>query len=127
MNHSKYLRGVPSFEDQVNTGEGQNRIFYLSRNSRKSGKTIEASCEQTNEGFVVLKGSMIETIDSESIPSGVKRKREQVQINQSGILQENVLFKSPSYAAAFVVSGHANGLTEWKDKNGVRFGEIEKE
>ncbi|QUF66100.1 DUF4357 domain-containing protein [Bacillus atrophaeus] len=50
-----------------------------------------------------------------------------MQINQSGILQENVLFKSPSYAAAFVVSGHANGLTEWKDKNRVRFGEIEKE
>ncbi|MCW0121221.1 MULTISPECIES: GIY-YIG nuclease family protein [Bacillus] len=116
-----------SDEDQINTGEGQNRVFYLSRNSRKSGKTIEAICEQTNEGFVVLKGSMIETIDSESIPSGVKQKREQVQIDQNGILQENVLFKSPSYAAAFVVGGHANGLTEWKDKSGVRFGEIEKE
>ncbi|MED1018391.1 DUF4357 domain-containing protein [Bacillus atrophaeus] len=60
-------------------------------------------------------------------PPYQRQKREQVQINQSRILQENVLFKSPSYAAAFVVGGHANGLTEWKDKNGVRFGEIEKE
>ncbi|WP_246609325.1 DUF4357 domain-containing protein [Bacillus inaquosorum] len=49
-----------------------------------------------------------------------------MQINQSGILQENVLFNSPSYAVAFVVGGHANGLTEWKDESGVRFGEIEK-
>ncbi|CAN2254767.1 DUF4357 domain-containing protein [Bacillus vallismortis] len=55
------------------------------------------------------------------------QKREQVQINQIGILQENVLFKSPYYAAALVVGGHANGLTEWKDESGVRFGEIEKE
>ncbi|AJD91990.1 methionine sulfoxide reductase A [Jeotgalibacillus malaysiensis] len=70
---------------------------------------------------------MIETIDSDSIPSGVKQKREQAQIDQSGILQENVLFKSPSYAAAFVVGGHANGLTEWKDADGRKFGEIEKE
>ncbi|CAN2254769.1 hypothetical protein STFR1_60269 [Bacillus vallismortis] len=44
-----------SDEEQVHTGESLNSIFYLSRKSRKNGKTIE--------GFVVLKGSMIETID----------------------------------------------------------------
>lgn len=43
-------------------------LLYLKRKSRKSGLVIEASCKQTNEGFVVLKGSRIETIDSKSIP-----------------------------------------------------------
>ena len=31
-------------------------LLYMKRNSRKSGQLIEASCNQTNEGFVVLKG-----------------------------------------------------------------------
>ncbi|MDM5297071.1 GIY-YIG nuclease family protein [Bacillus pumilus] len=115
-----------SNEEQANIGKNLNSIFYLNRKIRKSVREIEATCEQTNEGFVVLKGSMIETINSESIPSSVKQKREQAQIDQNGILQEDVLFKSPSYAAAFVVGGHANGLTEWKDENGVRLGEIER-
>jgi len=39
-------------------------------------------------------------------------------ISADGILKEDVLFKSPSNAAAFLIGGHANGLTEWKLKNG---------
>ncbi|WP_244532544.1 DUF4357 domain-containing protein [Mesobacillus persicus] len=100
-------------------------LLYLKRKSRKSGITIEATCKQTNEGFVVLKGSHIETIDSESIPSGIKDIRKKSQVDVNGILQEDVLFRSPSYAAAFVVGGHANGLTEWKAENGKTLKEIE--
>lgn len=100
-------------------------ILYLKRKSRKSGLTIEAKCKQTNEGFVVLKGSLIETIDSTSIPPGIKERRIQAQINDNGILLEDVLFRSPSYAAAFVIGGHANGLTEWKTENGKTLKDIE--
>lgn len=100
-------------------------ILFFKRKSRKSGLLIEASCKQTNEGFVVLKGSLIETIDSESIPSGIKEKRKKANIDKNGILQEDVLFKSPSYAAAFVIGGHVNGLTEWKTKDGLSLKEIE--
>lgn len=100
-------------------------IFYMNRKSRKSGIQIEASCEQTNEGFVVLKGSKIELKDSESIPKMVKQKREQASINSEGVLQENILLKSPSYAAGFVVGGHANGLEEWRDGQGVKLKDIE--
>ena len=32
-----------------------------------------------------------------------------------GVLQEDVLFFSPSYAAMFVIGKSANGLTIWKD------------
>jgi hypothetical protein len=100
-------------------------LLYLKRKSRKSGITIEAKCKQTNEGFVVLKGSHIETIDSDSIPSGIKDSRKKAHIDENGILQEDVLFRSPSYAAAFVIGGHANGLTEWKTENGKTLKEIE--
>lgn len=100
-------------------------ILFMKRNSRKSGKLIEASCKQTREGFVILKGSLIETIDSESIPPGIKERRLKAKIDEHGILQENVLVNSPSYAAAFVIGGHANGLVEWKTEDGTTLKEIE--
>lgn len=37
-------------------------LFTMKRKSRKSGLVVEASCKQTNEGFVVLKNSLIEMI-----------------------------------------------------------------
>lgn len=53
----------------------------MKRKSRKSGHIIEASCKQTNEGFVVMAGSHIETIDSESIPSAIKKIKETSKID----------------------------------------------
>lgn len=102
-------------------------LFYLKRKSKKSGQIIEAMCKQTKEGFVVLQGSHIETIDSQSIPSGIKDARKNANIDENEILQEDVLFNSPSYAAAFVIGGHANGLTEWKTEDGRTLKEIEAE
>ena len=101
------------------------RILYLKRKSRKSGQTIEASCKQTSEGFVVLKGSHIETKDSASIPPGIKEARQKAAIDTAKILQEDVLFHSPSYAAAFVIGGHVNGLTEWKTADGKTLKELD--
>lgn len=100
-------------------------LLHLKRKSRKSGLVIEANCKQTNEGFVVLKGSHIETIDSDSIPPGIKESRKKANIDHNGILQEDILFRSPSYAAAFVIGGHVNGLTEWKTEDGKTLKEIE--
>lgn len=101
-------------------------LLHLQRKSRKSGLVIEANCMQTSEGFVVLRGSLIETIDSDAIPPGIKERRQQALIDKDGILQEDVLFRSPSYAAAFVIGGHVNGLTEWKTEDGTTLKDMEK-
>ena len=74
---------------------------------------------------MVLAGSQIELIDSQSIPIGIKKARENAKINNEGVLQEDVLFRSPSYAVAFVIGGHANGLTEWKTADGVTLKDLE--
>ena len=102
------------------------KVLFLKNKIRKSGEIIEAKCKQTEEGFVVLKGSMINTIDSNSIPHGVKKARNNAVIDNNGILQGNVLFQSPSYAAAFVNGRSTNGLTAWKDKEGKTLKDIEK-
>ena len=101
------------------------KILFFKKKIRKSGLITEAKCKQTEEGFVVLKGSMINTIDSNSIPPGVKKARNNAVIDNNGILQENVLFQSPSYAAAFVNGRNTNGLTAWKNKEGKSLKEIE--
>ena len=105
--------------------DNEKPLLHMKRASRKSGLTFEASCKQTSEGFVVLKGSHIETIDSSRIPPGVKESRQKAMINSDGILQEDVLFRSPSYAAAFVIGSHANGLTEWRTADGKTLKENE--
>jgi hypothetical protein len=111
--------------EHVDSSDDKELLLHLRRKSRKSGLVIEADCKQTNEGFVVLKGSRIETIDSESIPPGIKDNRKKALIDKNGILQEDALFHSPSYAAAFVIGGHANGLTEWKTIDGITLKDIE--
>ncbi|WP_039042924.1 GIY-YIG nuclease family protein [Sporosarcina sp. ZBG7A] len=126
LGHKVFERLTDKGETEEIEIERENKnLFYLKRKSRKSGRTIQATCEQTREGFVILKGSMIETIDSDSIPTGVKQKREQSHISEDGVLQENVLMKSPSYAAAFIIGGHANGLTELKNQNGIKLENLE--
>ncbi|MCV4234494.1 GIY-YIG nuclease family protein [Virgibacillus sp. LDC1] len=124
----KLFEPLTSKPDPDTTSEAprdEDLLLSLNRKSRKSGILIHASCKQTNEGFVVLKGSLVETLDSDSIPPGVKEARQKANIDQDGVLQESILFRSPSYAAAFVVGGHANGLTEWKTKEGKSLKEIE--
>ena len=102
--------------------------FYLSRKSKKSQKLIQASCIRTNEGFVVLKDSMIEEIDSEAIPLVIKELRTKCKANKeifNGKLTKNLLFNSPSYAAAFVLGMQTNGRVDWKDEKGVTLKELE--
>ncbi|KMK75264.1 methionine sulfoxide reductase [Alkalihalobacillus pseudalcaliphilus] len=105
--------------------ESDDRILHMKRKIRKSGRIIEANCKQTSEGFVVLRGSGIEREGSNSIPPGIKETRKSAKIDDGGILQEDILFKSPSYAAAFVTGSSVNGLIEWKTKEGMTLKEIE--
>lgn len=105
--------------------DNNDSILSLKRKSRKSGQTIEATTKQVADGFVVLKGSQMELNDSESIPPGIKEARQKAKVDENGILLENVHFKSPSYAAAFIVGGHVNGLTSWKNAEGRTLKELE--
>jgi len=105
-----------------------NSLLYMKRKSRKSGALVEVSATgfQTSEGFVVKAGSIIETIDSDTIPPTIKMARQSAKVDENGSLEEDFLTSSPSYAAAFVVGGHANGRVEWKNADGITLNEIEE-
>lgn len=87
--------------------------LHLERTIKKIGK-VEADGLQTAEGFVVLQGSRISPVDDNTIPAVIKERRKKAHIDENGILQEDLLFTSPSYAAMFVIGKSANGLTSWK-------------
>ncbi|WP_253195937.1 DUF4357 domain-containing protein [Gemella sp. zg-570] len=109
--------------------EQNEMVFYLSRKIKKSNQTIEAQCIKTNEGFVVLAGSMIEDIDAKSIPETIKELRLKCKNNNEivgGKITKNYLFNSPSYAASFLLGINTNGRTDWKNKEGISLKELEE-
>lgn len=101
--------------------------LFLERKRRKSGDIIKAYGKQTAEGIVVLRGSQIERIDSDSIPVSISELRKKANIDKNNILQEDILFNSPSYASVFVLGMRSNGKTDWKDKDGKTLNDLENE
>ena len=104
-------------------------LLYLHSKSKKSNRTIKATCKRTNEWFVVLKGSMIEEIDYFSIPTTLKEKRANCKKRKDivdGKLYKNMLFDSPSYASMFVLGRSSNGRTDWKTKDGMTLSALEE-
>lgn len=99
--------------------------LHLARNIKKVGR-IEADGVQTTEGFVVLQGSHIASVDDNTIPAIIKERRKKANIDENGILQEDMLFTSPSYAAMFVIGKSANGLTSWKTSDGKTLKSLEE-
>jgi hypothetical protein len=88
--------------------------------------------EPTSEGFVVLKGSIAASTTVNSIQPFIVNFRQ--SLIDKGVLQlngenyefsEDYIFSSPSTAAAIVMERNANGLLEWKLKDGKSLKEIE--
>ena len=83
----------------------------------------------TTEGFVVFKGSKIASTEVPSMPESFKKKRAQL-ISEKVVIDfeftQDYLFSSPSTAAAVVMGRSANGLKEWKLKDGSNLGENEQ-
>ena len=100
--------------------------LYLVRTIKRIGK-VEASGIQTSDGFVVCRGSRISSQDDNTIPAVIKERRRNAPIDEQGILQEDILFSSPSYAAMYVIGKSANGLTSWRTADGRDLKSFEKE
>lgn len=106
------------------------QLLYLRRKTKKSKQEMRATCKRTAEGFVVLKGSMVDLIAAPHLSQSVQELREELAkkgVIQEGILQQNQLFNSASTAAMFVLGMSANGRTEWKNQVGVTLKELEEQ
>lgn len=122
---------------------GQDFLKPLVRNEVKSGtadllfceiKGLKATGRQTDNGFVVLKGSEAVLKERPSTQKYQYAANLRAGLRADGILdakQDRLVFladhefSSPSAAAAVIHGGQANGLTAWKDSKGVSLKEKE--
>lgn len=99
-------------------------------------KGAEAKGQRTPDGFVVLSGSTAVLKDRPSAQQRhpfvvTLRKKliaDGVLVEKDGFLEftRDTEFSSPSAAAATVHGGGANGLTEWKTKDGITLKELDE-
>lgn len=118
---------VPVTSDAADTASEKIEL-YFTRTIKKLNLTAEATAKQTAEGFVVLKGSKIAPSSGKDdiISPGNRQKREECKIIDN-ILQEDVLFTSPSSAAEFVTGKSCNGWVSWKTKSGKTLHNLEEQ
>lgn len=138
IEYSKMVLGVLGYkifvpivknEFKIEDKNDDDEVLYLNAITKKSGKNIIAKCKRTSEGFVVLKGSMIESIDSKSLTKSIKELRDKCKANNEiidGKLTKNYLFNSPSYAAMFVLGMSRNGKIDWKREDGTTLKALEE-
>lgn len=99
--------------EEVGDTESASQILYI-----QAARGANAKGMQTNEGFVVLKGSQVADTVTRSCPKQICTLRQ--KLTENGIIDanwtftENRVFSSPSTAAGVVMGRSANGLTEWR-------------
>jgi predicted GIY-YIG superfamily endonuclease len=114
--------GYPLFDPVAKSGAAaQAQELFYCKASGADGRGL-----YTQEGFVVLKGSVGR---KENVPSivGTATERFRAKLLESGVLvakgatvvlAKDHLFRSPSMAAIALMGRTANGWVEWKDKDG---------
>jgi len=109
--------------------KSKREIFYI-----KGTRGAEGQGEQTSDGFVVFKGSKAagNTVASMTLSLNNMRQKlvnESIIVKKDGYFEfpEDHIFSSPSTAASIVLGRNANGLMEWKLKDGRSLKEIESD
>ena len=102
-------------------------LFYI-----KAARGADAQGEPTSDGFLVLKGSKATGTTVASMTQNFINLRnrlieERVIVPKDDYYEfpDDYIFSSPSTAAAMVLGRNANGLTEWRLKEGTTLKEFE--
>jgi hypothetical protein len=102
-------------------------IFFL-----KAARGADAQGEPTSDGFVVFKGSKaaystVASMTPSFLTLRNKLIKENVVIDRGEYFEfpDDYIFSSPSTAASMVLGRNANGLTEWKLKEGKSLKDFE--
>lgn len=98
----------------------------------KSVRCADGQGEPTSDGFVVFKGSKAAaTIVNSMTPNFIKLRQKLIDdgvlINKIEYFEflDDYIFSSPSTAAVMIMGRNANGLTEWKNKDGKTLKDFE--
>lgn len=96
-------------------------------------KSFKASMKETDQGYIVIKGSEAKKKLSESCTEtyvNMRRKLLETEImvekNDKLIFVEDTVFNSPSAASNMILGRNSNGFTEWVNKKGQTFRDVQE-
>ena len=120
--------GLPVFKELNESSKGEeklNQVFSL------SNRGANARGMMTDEGFVLLSGSVGPASVTDSYAASQKELRHKLidrgLLRKDGELlhvHEDILFGSPSGASDIIVGRSTNGWTTWKDDKGRTLDEV---
>lgn len=96
-------------------------------------KSFQATMTETDQGYIVAKGSEAKKTLSNSCTEtyrNMRRKLIETQIMvENGdklIFAEDAVFNSPSAASNMILGRNSNGFSEWVNKEGITFKEVQE-
>ncbi len=97
---------------EIATDDNQDEVKVLHYKTSK----VDAFGRMTTDGFVLLKGSKVSKESQKSSSQNMidLRNKYADKIDENGITTDDIVFKSPSGAASFVIFGSVNGMQIWK-------------
>jgi hypothetical protein len=119
--------GYPLFENLKSKAKSLEERYFC--------KSKEANAEAliTDEGVLVLKGSQVNSEETQAIKKWTSEMRSSLttqnilkESNGAIIFTEDYLFKSPSSAAAVILGHSANGWKHWKNAKGKSLDEVKR-
>ena len=124
--------GYKIFEEIRETSkdtENEKELFFI-----RAARGANGIGNLTSEGFVVLRNSQIADPVTNSYPKTMKKSRNNlitegviIKKDEKLFLNEDYIFSSSSTAAMIVMGRSANGLNEWKMKDGKTLKDFETE
>jgi hypothetical protein len=96
-------------------------------------KTFKASMKETDQGYIVTKGSEAKKVLSNSCTETYRNMRRKlleteimVEDKDKLVFAEDTVFNSPSAASNMILGRNSNGFTEWVNKKGQTFKDIQE-
>ena len=109
------------------SNEVANEVYFIKT------KSFQASMIETDQGYIITKGSEAKKELSASCTEtyrAMRRKLLETEIlkeyGDKLIFAEDAVFNSPSAASNMVLGRNSNGFTEWVNKKGLTFKEIQE-
>ena len=115
---------IPSIKQEQLNPIQEEKLYFI------KSPDLEARMKETDDGYVILKGSEARASYTKSYGSYWIKMREKMlesdiltKVGDKLIFSEDAIFTSISAAAAIVLGRQSNGNVEWVDKNGRSYKE----
>ena len=96
-------------------------------------RTFKATMTETDQGYIMAKGSEAKKSLSNSCTETYRNMRRKlvetkimVEDGDKLVFAEDAVFNSPSAASNMILGRNSNGFTEWVNKSGKTFKEVQE-